>query len=272
MVGATGGTLATLSFAIVGDCTPPNINNTAGYPTAVITKIWQDIQAASPRPAFAITTGNYMFASPTGNQVDSQLALYQTARASFSNVVFPAMGNHECTGALSSNCGLGNADGMTPNYNAFIATMLGPIGKKRPYYVINVNGNNNAWTAKFVFVAGNAWDSTQAKWLESVLTKQTTYTFIVRNAPVGATTCPGTSTSNAIIAKHPYTLLIAGLQHTYAYSATNKQVIVGNGGAPLSGSVNYGYVIARQQPNGSMKFTEYDYATNAAQASFTVGP
>ena len=26
-------------------------------------------------------------------------------------------------------------------------------------YVINVNASDNSWTAKFVFVAGNAWDS-----------------------------------------------------------------------------------------------------------------
>jgi len=31
-------------------------------------------------------------------------------------------------------------------------------------------------------------------------------------------------------------------------------------------------VIARQQPNGQMTFTAYDYATNAAVSSFTVNP
>jgi hypothetical protein len=65
-------------------------------------------------------------------------------------------------------------------------------------------------------------------------------------------------------------LLIAGHTHTYAYYASEKQVVVGNGGAPLAGSIDYGYVIARQQRNRSIAFSEYDYATNAVESSFTV--
>src|SRR6185369_16241432 len=53
-VGINGGTLDTLSFAIVGDTRPPSVDDTAGYPSAIITKIWQDIEAQSPRPAFAV--------------------------------------------------------------------------------------------------------------------------------------------------------------------------------------------------------------------------
>ena len=74
--------------------------------------------------------------------------------------------------------------------------------------------------------------------------------------------------------QHPYTLLIAGHTHTYAYytasSGQPAQVIVGNGGAPLANSVDYGYVIARQQANGSIVFNEYDYMTNAVSNTFTV--
>src|ERR1700722_19736926 len=88
----TGGTLDLLSFAIVGDTRPPNADDTAGYPTAVITKIWQDVEAFSPRPAFAITTGDYMFANTYGVQQMPQVALYMGARAAFTNVVFAAMG------------------------------------------------------------------------------------------------------------------------------------------------------------------------------------
>lgn len=97
----------------------------------------------------------------------------------------------------------------------------------------------------------------------------------MRHEGTTATTAPclsGTGANNAdtIISQHPYTLLIAGHTHTYAYYAGEKQVIVGNGGAPLSGSIDYGYVIARQQANGSIVFTEYDYATNAVSSTFTV--
>jgi hypothetical protein len=278
-----------LSFAIVGDTRPPNEDDTSGYPTAVISKIWQNIQAASPRPAFAITTGDYMFASPShtpGTQM-AQLNLYMGARNAFSNVVFPAMGNHECDGATADNCyacgsACNNVSGsciggvcQTPNFTAFQSKMLAPIGESLPYYTINVKSTSNAWTAKFVFIACNMWSPTQASWLSSALSTPTTYTFVVRHEGTIANTAPclsGTGSNNAdtIIGQHPYTLLIAGHTHTYGYYASEKQVVVGNGGAPLSGSVNYGYVIARQQSNGSIQFTEYDYATNAVGGTFSV--
>ena len=266
-----GGTLSNLSFAITGNTRPPNEDNTAGYPTTIITRIWQDIEAASPRPAFAIATGNYMFANPAqvpGTQA-AQLKVYLNARAQFSNILYPAMGEHEC-GAIADNCG------TNPNLVNFVNMMLQPIGQSLPYYEVDFNGPQRAWTAKFVFVACNAWSPTQATWLSTALSKPTTYTFVVRNEGIGQTTAPclsgtGSANSATIMSQHPYTLLIVGLPSTYQYLSGNKVVVVGNGGAPLSGSVNYGYVIARQQANGTILFTEYDYNTNIAQSSFTVG-
>ncbi|HEX2569871.1 MAG TPA: hypothetical protein VH877_09980, partial [Polyangia bacterium] len=164
-VGPGGGTLSTLSFAIVGDTRPSTINDTAGYPTAIITKIYQDLQAFTPRPAFAVATGDYMYASTTGTQQGPQLDLYLQARANFSNVLFPALGNHECTGYTTSNCGTGNTDGNTLNYTTYLSKMLGPINQTLPYYTINVNAIDGSWTSKFVFIAANAWDSTQSSWL-----------------------------------------------------------------------------------------------------------
>ena len=286
--GTTIGPLSTLSFAIVGDTRPPNEDDTSGYPTAIITKIWQDVEAASPRPAFAVATGDYMFASPShtpGTQA-AQMSLYLTARAAFSNPLYPAMGNHECDGATADNCyACGSACNtvggsciggvcQTPNYVQFLSKMLAPVAQTLPYYTLNVNGTGNAWSAKFVYIACNAWSPTQATWLASQLSNPTTYTFVVRHEGTTATTAPclsGTGSNNAdtILSQHPYTLLIAGHTHTYAYYSSEKQVIVGNGGAPLSGSVNYGYVIARQS-GSSIVFNEYDYATNAVSNTFTV--
>ena len=42
------------------------------------------------------------------------------------------------------------------------------------------------------------------------------------------------------------------------------------GGAPLSGSVNYGYVVGEQRADGAIVFKEYDYSTNAVQKTFAV--
>jgi hypothetical protein len=214
-----------------------------------------------------------MFADPTSGTAGPQVQLYMTARASFSNPVYPAMGNHECNGYTDSNCGPGNADGITDNYTQFMTKMLAPVNQTSPYYTMSFSGGS--WTAKFVFIACNAWSSTQASWLSSELSKSTTYTFVVRHEGTTATTAPclaasGSMNADTIIGQNPYTLLIAGHTHTYAYYGSEKQVIVGNGGAPLSGGVDYGYVIARQQSNGSIQFTEYDYQTNAATSSFTV--
>lgn len=269
-VGPAGGKLDVLRFAIVGDTRPPSVDDTAGYPKAIITKIWQDVQAESPRPPFAITTGDYVFAKPYGSQAAAQLDLYLAARAVYGGEAFPSLGNHECTGATASNCGQGNADGVTVNYSTFLSKMLAPLGVSKPYYAIHVDANDGSWTSKFVFVAANAWDSAQATWLANELAKPTTYTFVVRHEPSTATTAPGVSPSEAIIAKHPYTLKLCGHTHTFEYFSGEKQVIVGNGGAPLTGSVDYGYVVAAQRADGAIVFREHDYATNAVTKTFAV--
>jgi hypothetical protein len=270
VTGVTGGTLDVLHFAVVGDTRPPNEDDTSSYPQAVITKIWQDVEAFSPRPAFAVTTGDYMFAQPYGSEGNAQLDIYLGARAAFTNVAFPVMGNHECTGATASNCGTGNADGLTANFNAFMSRMLMPLGQTKPYYTVDLSSQSGAWTAKLVFVAANAWDSTQAAWLDAELAKPTTYTFVVRHEDLSATTAPGVNPSETIMAKHPYTLKIVGHTHTFRYEPVNREVIVGNGGAPLSSSVNYGYLIATQRADGAIVFQAYDYMSNASIQTFAV--
>jgi hypothetical protein len=273
-VGPQGGSLSTLSFAVVGDTRPASIDDTSGYPTQVITQIWQDIEAHSPRPAFAVTTGDYMFASPSSGQAGPQLALYLGARAAFSNVTFPTMGNHECTGATTSNCGPGGADGITDNYTQFMNRLLGPLGIGKPYYSIDVNATNNAWTAKFVFIAANAWDSAQASWLQGVMGQHTTYTFVLRHERTTASTAPGVTPSDQIIKQFPMTMLIVGHTHTYEYMTgvvgSVGEIVIGNGGAPLTGGANYGYIIAEQRPDGAVQFSEHDYATNAVNQTFAV--
>jgi hypothetical protein len=269
-IGVDGGKLDSLSFAIVGDTRPALIDDTAGYPKAIVSKIWQDVEALSPRPAFAISTGDYLFAKPYGSQAGPQLDLYLAARQAFTGTLFPAMGNHECTGATASNCGPGNADGVTHNYTTFLQKMLAPLGVSLPYYTVNVASKTGAWTAKFVFVAANAWDAAQAAWLDAELAKPTTYTFVVRHEGTIATTAPGVTPSKGIMNKHPYTLLVAGHTHTFEYYAADKEIIVGNGGAPLTGAVNYGYVVAEQQANGAIQFREIDYSTGKVEKTFAV--
>lgn len=272
-VGPDGGTLSSLLFGVVGDTRPANYDDLSGYPTATITKIFQDIQAFNPKPPFVVATGDYQFASSGSSSTASkQLALYVGARQNYTGVQFPAMGNHECTGSTNSNCGTGATNGITANYTAFMTQLLQPIGKTNPYYVINVNATDNSWTSKFVFIAANAWNSTQSAWLSGVMAQKTTYTFVVRHEPPDASpAAPGQSPSETIINGFPYTLEIVGHSHTYGHYTTPypREVIIGNGGAPLtSTSKDFGFGIFSQRSDGAIVGDMIDYQTLKADSYF----
>ncbi|MEO7110989.1 MAG: hypothetical protein ABI183_11175 [Polyangiaceae bacterium] len=255
-VGKTGGTASRLYFAVIGDTRPADPDRTDEYPTAIITKIYADVAALNPQPLFAVTSGDYMFATPGKGNAAPQLSLYLTAQSQFKQIGFPAMGNHECTGATASNC----ATTTTENFDAFMSQMLAPLGQTKPYYVINVNATDNSWTSKFVFIAANAWDATQSSWLDNTLGQNTTYTFIIRHEPVSGNTAPGVTPSEAIMANHPYTLAIVGHTHSYGhYSDTPRQMLVGNGGAPPTGSKDYGFGVVIQRPDGTIQADVLDY-------------
>jgi hypothetical protein len=267
-VTGSGGSLSALRFAIVGDTRPANEDDTAGYPTAIIQKIFEDMESASPSIPFSLATGDYQYANPTGTQSAPQLALYMGARAKYSGVTFPGMGNHECTGYTDSNCGAGSSDGTTKNYENFLSVMLKPQGQTSPYYSININSTKSgAWTSKFVFVAANAWNSTQSAWLTKTLAVATTYTFVIRHEATEANTAPGVTPSDEIINKYPLTLEINGHTHDYEWSSTNK-CIVGNGGAPLSGSGTYGYGLVQQESDGNITVDMIDYETGTTVSGF----
>ena len=266
-VGPMGGSVSRLFFTAIGDTRPANIDDTSGYPAAIIDKLYADISTLSPVPLFTVSTGDYMFASTSGGQAAPQLDQYLTARAKFPGTFFPAMGNHECTGATASNCGAGNQDGVTDNLTQFLGKLLGPIQKTAPYYAVNINASDNSWTSKFVFLAANAWDSTQASWLQGIMGQKTTYTFVLRHESSSASTAPGVSPSDQIINAAAYTLLIVGHSHTYGHPST-KEVLFGNGGAPISGSADYGYGVFTQRQDGAIVVDAVDYQSNQADPSF----
>jgi hypothetical protein len=276
-VGANGGSISRLVFGVVGDTRPTDEDEPSTYPTSIITKIFQDIEAQSPHPPFVVATGDYQFSSTGSSSVSSEeVGYYMQARASYTGTLFPAMGNHECgvsggfTTSDNNNCGPGNQGGATPNYNAFMSQMLQPIGQSNPYYTINVNASDSSWTAKFVITAANAWDTAQQTWLQGTMAQPTTYTFVVRHEASDATPPlpPGVAGVDAVIAQFPYTMLIVGHAHTYGhYSDTPKVITVGNGGAPLS-SKDYGYVLLSQRCDGAIVADEIDYMSGATDPQF----
>ncbi len=268
-IGPNGGSISRLLFAVVGDTRPATYEDLPGYPTAIITKIFSDIEALPARPPFVVSTGDYQFAaSGSTSTAGAQLDIYQSARAKYSGVTFPAMGNHECTGSTTSNCGANGTNGITANYKAFMSKMLAPIQKTLPYYVINVNATDNTWTSKFVFIAANAWDSTQATWLATALAVPTTYTFVVRHESAGSNpVAPGVAPSETIMAQHPYTLALVGHSHTYYHGNGSREVTIGNGGAPLT-SKTYGFGVFSRRSDGAITVDMIDYQTGLSDSRF----
>jgi hypothetical protein len=217
-----------------------------------------------------VTTGDYMFAATSTREQAPQLDLYLQARTAYRGMVYPALGNHECDGFTRSNCGPGNATGLPPNYTTYMARMVEPLGEHQPYFVERFVATDRSWTAKFVFVAANAWSATQDAWLERTMSEPTTYTFVVRHEPHDATTAPGVEPSAAILARHPLTMLIVGHTHTYRHIPAYREIIVGNGGAPLTSGTNYGYVIIARGSDGQLAVTSYDYADHSVIDQFAV--
>jgi hypothetical protein len=148
--------------------------------------------------------------------------------------------------------------------------MLHPIGETSPYYTRTFTASDQSWTAKFVFIACNDWDSTQASWLDSELAKAATYTFVVRHEGTSAVSQTPCYASQQTIDSHPLTLLIVGHTHTYAHYSSDKEVVVGIGGAPLTSGTNYGYVVVSRNGDGTLTVTAKDYTTGAVMDTFTI--
>lgn len=272
-VGPTGGSVPSLIFAVTGDTRPSLPDQLGHYPTEVATEIFKDIQALSPRPQFVVATGDYVFASPDRpfehSEAPVQGELYLRAAAHFQGQLFPAMGNHECRNRASSNCCPGCTGGTPAPYQTFL-WMLGRVGlpNQRPYYAVHFAGSDPArpWTAKFVFVAANAWDDAQATWLAAALAEPTTYTFVVRHEPdYENDACLGCGASDAIVKQHPYTLLLCGHEHTFKIVRPSHEMVIGLGGAPIySDNGHHGFALCTQLPDRNILCEERDVGSGSS--------
>lgn len=264
-------TLERFDFAVVGDTRPPFKGLTKLYPTAVITQIWKMVTSEQPPVAFAATTGDFGFSDANDAETaTAQFDLYLQARAQFPGTVLPILGNHECTGATQSNCGPGSKHGMPPMYQIWLYKFVEPLGLPEPWYTVRLAAPDGSWTAKMVVIAANAWSDAQAKWLDETLATQTTYTVVLRHESWTVDEAPGVKPSNAIIEKYPYTVLIVGHAHTASWTPERRQLIVGNGGAPLSGQIDYGYALFRQRKDGALHFQVRHYVSRKAMLEAAV--
>lgn len=266
-IGPDGGKVPRFIFAVIGDTRPPTINDTTHYPVKRVNTIYDRIQALTPRPQFVVATGDYMFASASGHQGKPQIDNYVAATKRFSGPVFGSMGNHECSGGNQANCFPIPANNN--NMTAYLNAMVKPLGKTHPYYEIPFEDTNGKWTAKLLIVACNSWGAAQKTWLQNALKRRTDYTFVARHQPMGSDApCVPAVDSMLKASGTRYTMLLVGHVHQYRHSG--KQLLEGVGGAPLTGSSNFGFATVEQRAAGGVRVRQYDSTTGKVVSTYTL--
>lgn len=268
-VGPQGGTVDRLFFGFTGDTRPAQCGG--AYPTTVINRIFDGMKQQGVQ--FALDQGDHMFNCSGGSSgfaaAKQQMAFYQAASARLGAPVFMTLGNHECLGYSLCN---EQSYGTNPNYTAFLDA-LSPISPK-PYYRIDIQTRSGL--AVFLFVADNAWDSTQEAWLTTQLTdadRRARYTFVSKHHPEG-------NSDNAVfphiydlVRQHKYTLFLTGHSHLFKRQQNDpRALVIGCGGAPLAGGTFWGYATAEQRSDDHIEVRIYDQATGNVMSSFEVPP
>jgi hypothetical protein len=269
-------TMSNLVFGAFGDVRPNNPNDTAGYPDAVLSAIFSGLTSLGV--TFTVDAGDHCFQSSTssGSYCHTQFVSHFMAdmAAHYSGTLLPTMGNHEGCGASAATTG--NCTTWTSGLvHDYLVDIVQPTTGQSasPYYSLLAHG---AWgTAKFVFVAANAWTSAQNTWLTSTLNVPTTYTFVLRHEPSNDTRAPGVTPSESLYASHysagTLTLSVTGHTHLVqlpggtqpygdAYGATQAyETILGNAGAPLDAGPYYGFaVFTRRASDGAVVAQAYE--------------
>jgi hypothetical protein len=260
--GGDGGGGSLLSFAVFGDCRPPLPEDTTHYPSPIVSGIFSHAQSEGAQ--FVVGTGDYMNAIFQA-AVDAQVKLFLDARAAFKGPVYLTMGNHECMTTTSGNCPNANE---TPNAQVYMSK-LAPPGSTKPFFRIDMP--TPAGSAKFVFIAANAWSTEQSDWLKTQLADPTHYTFVVRHEASNDQSAPGVGPSDMLLTGAPLTVGFFG--HTHVYQRIDpSHVIAGNGGAPLDSGTQYGFVLVKQRADGNLSLSAIDQATGNPIDAWAVTP
>ena len=257
-----------LHFGITGDTRPPNCEDTANYPTAIISGIADALKAKGAQ--FVVDEGDHMFVCNSSLPIArAQMALFTQATARFGGTWFMTMGNHEC---WRGPCLLNST---SANYVAFMSS-LAPISAK-PYYAFNVE--TQLGRAAFIIIADNAWDGAQQTWLQQALTtadRDARYTFVFRHHPEGDTSVTTNAAVMSIIRQHKFSMFISGHAHEYKHQPNvdnGRDVILGLGGAPLLGSATWnGYAMVDEQPDGRLKVTVFDLSGGTVRDTWYAAP
>jgi hypothetical protein len=269
-------TMSNLVFGAFGDVRPNNPDDTAGYPDAILSAIFSGLTSLGI--TFTVDAGDHCFQASTssGSSCHTQFVSHFMAdkTANYSGALLPTMGNHEGCGANAATAG--NCTSWTSGLvHDYLVDIVQPTTGQSasPYYSLLAHGS---WgTAKFVFVAANAWTSAQNTWLTNTLNVPTTYTFVLRHEPSNDTRAPGVTPSESLNAAHyaagTLTLSITGHTHLVqlpggtqpygdSFGATQAyETILGNAGAPLDAGPYYGFaVFTRRASDGAVVAQAYE--------------
>jgi hypothetical protein len=165
----------------------------------------------------------------------------------------------------SGNC----AGNLTQQATAFQSLFLTPLGKSELFYTLGFTDPGHTWSAKMIFAACNFWDSTQENWLKEQLAQPTTYTLIARHQPLGSDG-PCNAQMDPMIRDAGYDVMLVGHTHTVAFSPANAQLIEGVGGAPISGTANYGFATVEQIPGSGWTIRQYDYQSQQVVNQYSI--
>ena len=247
---ARGGTVDLMHFGVFGDVRPPNENETASYPTAIVSQVFDGMTALNAQ--FAVGTGDYMFAN-VASAVNAQLdALTGAQHTHFANHIFFAMGNHECTGGDASNCPSGNE---TSNVMAFRSRLISD--QSALWYDFTIH--TSLGDAHFIVTSENAWGTPQSTWFNTAMAARAMYTIVVAHEPPTAfTQGPGGLPTETAIAMRTGGVSLRLYGHTHEYRRINPNgVVAGNAGATLSPTGVYGFVMVDQRRDGNLVVTAY---------------
>ena len=249
-IGPHGGTVDRLRFGVFGDVRPPNPDNVSLYPGVIISSVMDGFFGLGAQ--FVVASGDYMFATQASTAV-AQVGMLLTAETHFGGHVFHSLGNHECNGASTSNCPMGNETPMMQAYRSHLAPAY-----STPYFDWRIHTAQG--DAHFIATAPNAWSPAQQTWLTRVVAEPALYTFVIAHEPAGRREAPGSRFIEAAIAGRPggVTLRLYGHTHEYQHLAPNA-IIAGNAGAPLASlSGHYGFVLVDQRADGNLVVTAYE--------------
>lgn len=268
-VSIDGGTVDRLWFATTGDTRPANCDQTNSYPQAAIAQIATAMKTL--RVQFTVDLGDHMYVCDgVDSEAQTQMGYYTSAIASGPSTWWMTMGNHECgSNKYPYACFVGGAHDA--NFSAYMSALKRP----QPYYFTDVQTAQGK--ARFVFIADDAWDSTQSAWLSSNLTDADTsakYTIIVRHHPVqGTRTGTGASGTDIpnLISAHKYTLILTAHNHDYEHDTATyggRSTVVGLGGA----GGYWGFATLLQNDDGTLTFVQRDANGNPVGTPWAVTP